>query len=149
MAGQNWGNPDSSRKTNRRGVFYFSCSGHGGFVIDADALSAAEQKALDQYLPHETADIFFDKTSGKIRRCLSPYREKKRTISYRMSWGRADKKIYLAEEDCNWAIPVLFCGITTEGMTPENALDSFKRWHEPSGHELLKVKALVQPREIA
>jgi hypothetical protein len=150
MAEQSWGkHGTTSHKTNRRGVFYFSCSGHGGFVIDADALTEAEQKSLDQYLPHDTAEIFFDKSTGKIHRCLSPFTDKRRTFTYRMSWGRADKKIYLAEEDCDWAILVLFCGITVKGMTSHDALDSFKRWREPSGHELLKVQALMGQRKLA
>lgn len=47
IAEQQWGDAGQGEvATNREGAYYFSCSSHGGFVIDNQALTGAERRLL-------------------------------------------------------------------------------------------------------
>ena len=141
MAEIHWGRGGTnSSKTNRKGAFYFSCSSHGGFVIDGRCLSETERSLMKKYIEPETGCEVV-RQDGSVRRFQSP-RSSRGIRYYPGSEVLRKVEIFFAEEDCDWAIPVLIAGITCERMTKESALDSFKRWREPSNHQLTEILAL-------
>jgi hypothetical protein len=143
MAEANWGRGGTkSSKTNRKGAFYFSCSSHGGFVIDGRCLSEKERTLMKKYLKPELANEVVRISDESVRRFRSPF--SRRSLRYLYSTEEVrDVEIFFAEEDCNWAIPCLIAGISVEGMTRENALKTFKQWREPSNHQLAEILALA------
>ena len=54
LAEEEWGRGGTdSHPTNRPGAYYFSCSAHGGFVIDTRTLTDTEFLCISKYVqPH-------------------------------------------------------------------------------------------------
>ena len=132
IAEQRWGTGGThSYRTNRVGAFYFSCSGHGGFVIDARAFTPEERAKIDAYL---TPDIGYEAVgiaSGVVYGFASPFRRRSRSVTVREAAHWVETPVYLAEEDADWSVPVLMAGIMATGMTPEAAQACFDRWIKP------------------
>jgi len=147
MAEAAWGTGGTtSRRTNRRGAFYFSCSGHGGFIVDASCLSDQEKSALEEYEAQQFTTGYFDPETQKLRRLVNPFRAARRSFTISRSWERKNIGIFAFEEDCAWCLPVIFAGIRTAGMTDEDALTSFSQWYAKSNHASLKAQACIQSR---
>ena len=67
MAEANWGRGGTkSRRTNRTGAFYFSCSSHGGYIIDGRAMSEEARKAISAYREPETTSEVIDPETGVV-----------------------------------------------------------------------------------
>ncbi len=138
MAEMEWGRGGtSSSRTNRKGAYYFSCSGHGGFVIDARCLTAEEREKMGKYLTPEIAHEVV-RSDGTVRRFRGP--QGRQTLKYSPGLETIrEVEIFFAEEDCNWAIPVVLADIKTKFMNRDDALTSFTRWQGVSAHELVAI----------
>ena len=105
-----WGRGGTNQvKTNRKGAFYFSCSGHGGYVVKVDALTETERNEIEKYAETSYVNLLTNMDNGEvygvdygpIARCC-----KRRSYRYPMGakveWVRYE--FYLFEEDCEWTI---------------------------------------------
>jgi len=108
-------------KTNRKGAYYFSCSGHGGFVISAEALSADEYNAISEFVKPEILTVYVANDDDRVLLAFHPYRRNSGKLrGYGPNGYRVvEEKIFLLEEDCNWALAVKFAGITTKDMVDD------------------------------
>lgn len=135
-------------KTNRRGAFYYSCASHGGYVISADCLTDSERELCERYgARKETATRY---TSGNNSKLMHPYRT--RGLKYRLSATVTDIDFYLFEEDCQWCIPYLFCGITSSAFIDKETADraarsTFRHWINPYSPKVLGIKILDRLRQ--
>ncbi len=128
-----WGSGGTtSYATNRNGAFYFSCSGHGGFVISANALTATERKAIDQYCQAERG-IRYIARNGKST-LMHAFRKRGTRIAYAYT---VQCDFYIFEEDCDWSIVITQTGIRLRGRDSatdpmiKSAAETFKRWIAP------------------
>ncbi len=115
-----WGRGGTtSYRTNRFGAFYFSCSSHGGFVIDARALSDDQYIAISKYVRPEQATAY----GGSL---MHPFRR------YRLRTAHPPKpfKFFMLEEDCDWCLAPLFAGINLihNPFSDDQAQRTFDRW---------------------
>lgn len=141
MAESLWGNGGTiSTRTSRPGAFYFSCSGHGGFVIDDRAFTEQERAAISPYAkPFKTNEIY-NPARGDVVAMQNPFASRPRTIRYAAGSIVRIAKIWTFEEDCDWCLPTVFAGITLKGRDPSGAIDSFARWHAKSNHQLIEAR---------
>ena len=150
MAEASWGRGGTSAsRTNRKGAFYFSCSGHGGFVIDARCLDERERALFRRYLGSETATEIV-RADGSVRRLRGPLSQ--RSLKYYPGQGETHREaeIFFAEEDCDWAVAVVVADIKVAGMTREEAVATFLRWKEVSSHDRVALglaKDVADPAE--
>lgn len=143
MAEANWGRGGTnSRRTNRAGAFYFSCSGHGGYIIDGRAFSEEERAALAAFREPEKTSEVYDPTDGRVHGIFNPFSLRQRTIKAMPHWRQRDVEVWAFEEDCDWCLPVIFAGITTGDNDPKHALGTFKRWMNPSNHQMIEAVAI-------
>jgi hypothetical protein len=126
----------SSVRTNRRGAYYFSCSAHGGFVIDANAFTESERAAIDQYAKPEPATVYLFR--GAVETYMHPYRQRGNQVSSAAT--KIQTHFYLFEEDCAWCLPVKFAGITTTQHTTAQAEISFWHWYDPANPQVAHRK---------
>jgi len=149
IAEQLWGRGGTnSYSTNRIGAFYFSCAGHGGYIVDGCALSDAELEEIAKYIKPDELDVCIQESGEGEQKTittlavLSPFtfRMRSRRIKYEPNKGLArwvKHPIYVFEEDCDWSVLEKFTNIRAkgfgEGMTEEERKDlierCFKRWH--------------------
>jgi CRISPR/Cas system CSM-associated protein Csm3 (group 7 of RAMP superfamily) len=148
MAESLWGKGGThAHRTNRQGAFYFSCSGHGGYIIDWKALTESERIEVNKYLKPEECFVSKD-SKGKIRRFHHPYKESKTTTHF----GPFEKVfVYVAEEDCDWAIIQKFTKIRRIGddeeVTSKCAEKTFNSYHNPESEEVKHRIAIQAARE--
>lgn len=125
LAESRWGRGGtSSETTGHPGIFYFSCSSHGGFIIDGKAYHL-------QGLQPQTVTAIVGKT-GKVLKVRAP--ESRRTLGYYPSLGQTcidGYPVYYAEEDCDWCHPVLEIP-TLWPHQKENARQTFWNWFDPT-----------------
>ncbi|TGR74839.1 hypothetical protein EN836_33120 [Mesorhizobium sp. M1C.F.Ca.ET.193.01.1.1] len=122
-----WGTGGThSTRTNRNGAFYFSCSSHGGFVIDARCLAHDEYARIRRYVDPEQAEDY-----GKA--VNHPYRRRSFKVTHAQLCNREDFEFFLLEEDCDWCLAPLMADIRTlDGrMTNEDAQRTFDQWIAP------------------
>ena len=139
MAASLWGTVNNSYRTNRSGCFYFSCSGHGGYIIDGNALSDEERAEVEKYIAPDFTTVVIT-PNGVVRGMLNPFaRGGSRTKRY---WGDAvitDHKLFVFEEDCDWAVlehltdfTVTDKGLTcTPAVRKQGAAQDFIRYYAP------------------
>ena len=130
-----WGRGGTTAyKTNRKGAYYFSCAGHGGFVISAKALSPAEYKALAKYVTPEVMTVYVANEDDTVLLAFHPFRSKSGKLPYAGPMGhRVEKEeVFLLEEDCAWSLAVVLAGIKTPDMTEEAAEKTFYNWYDES-----------------
>ncbi|MES0188971.1 hypothetical protein NKK48_30370 [Mesorhizobium sp. C386A] len=101
------------------GAFYFSCSGHGGFVIDARALTHEEYLKFRLHKDPSRPGL----RQGRHARIPAPLVQGHPTQLANMQ----DFEFFVLEEDCDWCIAPLMAGIRTlDGyMTDEAAQNTF------------------------
>jgi hypothetical protein len=135
IAESNWGTGGThAYKTNRRGAYYFSCSGHGGFVIDDKALTETERAKLAE---HATPDVYTLYEAGKKRRVMFATRSRAFRIAYDAK--QTPGRYWLLEEDSAWCLAYVCCSITAAGMTgdaAEIAKGTFWHWFDKSNPEV-------------
>jgi hypothetical protein len=130
-----WGRGGTTAyKTNRKGAYYFSCAGHGGFVISAKALTSAEYEAISKYVTPEVLTAYVANEDNTVLLAFHPFRLKSGKLPYAGQMGhRVEKEeIFMLEEDCAWSLAVILAGITTEGMAKEAANETFYNWYDES-----------------
>lgn len=130
-----WGRGGTiSYKTNRKGAYYFSCSGHGGYVVDAEALTEEERALI---APYAKADrCFYAARNGEVYFFQNPYSTRAGRYYRYSDTETGYAEIYLFEEDCDWAILEHFTDICHAGRVPPKdmthkqlAAATFQRWH--------------------
>jgi hypothetical protein len=143
MANTLWGKRGTkASRTNRNGVYYFSCSGHGGFIIDGRALSPQERDDIKKYITPEKTSVYMD-TDGKVRRVRNPFTTRSRTVKTYTGWTKEEVEIFVAEEDADWCVPTLFANIQTDGDCTSQALMCFKRTFDFPTEELDRITAML------
>lgn len=119
-----WGRGGTTAyKTNRKGAYYFSCAGHGGFVISGSALSEDERNKIREFVSPEIMTVYVDNETDKALLAFHPFRRNRGKLR---GYGPAgyrivEEEIFLLEEDCDWALAVKFAGIMIKDMTVEAA----------------------------
>lgn len=122
-------------RTNRKGVYYFSCSGHGGYVVDGYALTSDELANIDQYVKPEKCLLVYNETTHRIIFLSNPFTM--RTQKYRYNPETQilyrDYPIYFFEEDCDWAVLEKFTDIRAAGHSDParheiRIEETFNRW---------------------
>ena len=144
-----WGRGGTTAyKTNRTGAYYFSCSGHGGFVISAKALSAAEYNLISNYVTPDVMTVYVANEDNRVLLAFHPFRLKSGKLPYAGPMGhRVEKEeIFVLEEDCAWSLAVEFAGIMTTGMTKEAAKESFFNWYDESNPAVVSRATVAKLR---
>lgn len=128
MAEQLWGRGGThSYRTNRKGVWYYSCSGHGGYVVDPRALSETERAAIQQhnrgmrkaYWVYEEHSVKVVRQGEKVLKMISSLN----TRSVRYQWNAdygvpviEELPLWFFEEDNNWAYLERYTDIHANGV---------------------------------
>jgi len=126
-------------RTNRKGVSYFSCSGHGGYVVPASSLTDEERAKLEAY--GAKAERVYrlvgpdGQTYGIDYSHVSKYATRARRFRCPPGSQWLASEFFLFEEDCDWSLLETLTDIRASGaMSPEPELDffrtqNFNRWH--------------------
>jgi hypothetical protein len=140
-----WGTGGTTAyRTNRKGVGYYSCSGHGGYVFLPDALTPDERAALDKvgYTPNETINVLKDVDSGTLyavdyspvnRQGTARSRTIRVPVTVNVEW--VEQPLYTFEEDCAWAVLEYFTDVQYlkhgEAVNDYHAeaFNTVKRWY--------------------
>lgn len=139
-----WGRGNTSAvRTNRKGAYYFSCAGHGGFVIDREAFTQAERDKIDRYGEPERAVAYV--LDGKVCAYAHPYRRKSSKVSAHAT--QVSTGFYVFEEDCSWCLPVKFAGITTAQHIIPHAENTFWHWYDEKNPAVVERKRVAALRE--
>ena len=135
-------------KTNRTGAYYFSCSGHGGFVISAKALSPTEYEALSKYVTPEVMTVYVANEDNRVLLAFHPFRLKSGKLPYAGPMGhRVEKEeVFLLEEDCAWSLAVVLAGIMTKDMTKAAAEKTFYNWYDKSNPAVVARETVAKLR---
>jgi hypothetical protein len=132
MAETHWGRGGThGYKTNTRGAFYYSCSGHGGYVIDGRCLTEVEHQALRNHIQMPggyTATEIVDDQTQKVVKFRGP--ENYRSLRYyRATQTVRTIPILFAEEDCDWAVLEFFTDIRILGHEDRDHLSTIKSYY--------------------
>lgn len=133
-----WGKGGTTAyKTNRKGAYYYSCSSHGGYIVDATVLTPTERHLIDQFIKPENLDIL----KGPDGLCYgidynAHARYGAKSKSYRCPFGSQWEYVqfYLFEEDCAWSVLENFTDIrAVHNKISENKREelinlTFTRW---------------------
>ena len=144
-----WGRGGTTAyKTNRAGAYYFSCSGHGGFIISAKALTTAEYEAMTKYVTPEVLTVYVANDDNRVLLAFHPFRIKAAKLPYAGPMGhRVEKEeIFLLEEDCAWSLAVILAGIMTEKMTKDAANETFFNWYDESNPAVVSRATVAKLR---
>ena len=126
IAEARWGRGGTnSYRTTRRGAFYFSCSCHGGFVIDARTLTPEERVAIERYVSPDKARIY---SWDGHQVLMHPYRNSGAKVA--LDATVEDFDFFLLEEDCDWCLAYLFTTIKhrVKPAKSEDAQRTFDQW---------------------
>ncbi len=103
-------------KCNLSGAYYFSCSSHGGYVVEKSFLLPSEIAEVEKYI--KPCKLWFLVQNGKILNVdYSSFSDSKRRRSFKVNpllpfvWEELE--IYLFEEDCAWAVLEAFTSFKT------------------------------------
>lgn len=98
-----WGRGGTnSSRTNRTGVYYYSCSGHGGYILDTSVLSSDEYDALKDKLPTYEVLVVLDE-KGKLSFIQNPFTFQTQRYKFCGDYTRTTMEVMIAEEDSDWA----------------------------------------------
>lgn len=134
-----WGRGGThSSRTNRRGVYYFGCSGHGGYVVDGYALTEDERLEIIKYVQPEKCLMVYRVSDEKVTFLSNPFTMRTQKYRFNPDYHERvlDYPIYFFEEDCDWAVLEKFTDIRASmghSVNPDNheqmVEDTFNRWH--------------------
>ncbi len=136
-----WGRGGTNaEKTNKNGAYYYSCSGHGGFIIDSRILSENEKKAINYFINPDYFNLLIQKRNGidyVIGADLSYFsnsNHQKKSYNFNPSYGFPEWiqfPIYLFEEDCAWSILTSLTDINflEKPINKERSEQTFKQWY--------------------
>ena len=140
LAETTWGTGGThAYRTNRKGAFYYSCSGHGGYIVDGNALTVTERANIDKYHTPEIVWAIRNNLTNEVRKTSNPFSIKRFFARHYPHAEYLDKNypIYYFEEDCDWAILEKFTDIRAKGRNiteEENAAiveKTFIKWAMP------------------
>lgn len=138
--------------TTRRGAYYYSCSGHGGYVVDSRCLTKQERRKLNRYTRPWPLRVLVQHRNGggdavigvdcrEFISCGTRTSFRNRTYRYCPTLGPVewlDMPVYLFEEDCDWAILEKLTNICCandlkmpEGKRRQRANATFRHWIRP------------------
>ena len=104
-----WGEVNHVYKTGHMGAYYFSCSSHGGYVVDGNVLTDEQRENIEKYVTPYEVYVEVNRNTGDVRvqnPCssqgfhYSPYNQ-----------IVTDHKIFVFEEDCDWSVLEKFTDI--------------------------------------
>jgi len=119
-----WGRGGTTAyRTNRRGAYYFSCSGHGGYVVGGGVLTEAERAEIDKYVKPELTAVAIVNETGKIRFFHNPVSTRRRVSRWYPHTDTIfnEYPIYFFEEDCDWSVLEKFTNIRAGGKNTDPA----------------------------
>lgn len=147
-----WGSGGTrAQRTNRQGAYYYSCSQHGGYVVDGKALTFEEREKIDAWQGANYLMLLVQKLRGldgvmddyvigiDYRNVTNIQMRQKRF--QRFAWSIDTKwvkyPVYLFEEDIAWCVLELFTDVCTvyniEKLPKEHraecAWNTFDRWY--------------------
>lgn len=129
MARARWGEDPRAVSTSRRGVYWFDCASHGGYIVPVTALTFDERVAIEKFLNPEYATAIWDVAKERIVKFRGP--DSFRTIKYNYGSHRAfEIKIFFGEEDCDWAVIEKFTDIRRPSA-PSDPTQTFWDWFDP------------------
>jgi hypothetical protein len=149
IAKLSWGEVNESYRTNRRGAYYYSCSGHGGYVVDSRCLTPKERAKIDKYTQPYPLRILVQHRDGsggdvvigvdcrEFISCGTKASFRGKAYRYYPSLGAIEWQelpVYIFEEDCDWAVLEKFTDIRSEGWGKDEverrkAINrTFKNW---------------------
>lgn len=129
MAVSMWGSDAYAVRTNRKGAFYYNCSGHGGYVVDGRSLSEAERTAIDRFIQPEFATEIVRTATGIQCQFRGP--TSRRSLHYNShSQHAVEVPIYFFEEDCDWCILEKFTDIRIKSDCPSDPELAFWNWFD-------------------
>lgn len=106
-----WGRGGTTAsRTNRPGAFYYSCSSHGGYIVDAKALTLDEYHKVQQYVKPEKCLVVVN-PKGKATFFQNPYRMTRARYGYNDQDQIIERKVFFFEEDSDWAVLEHLTGI--------------------------------------
>ena len=134
LAESYWGSGGTTaHRTNRKGAYNYSCSAHGGYIVDASVLSRDELKNINKYRDPLPLRLLVQDTpqgdyiiSMDAREFSSVWKRRKST-TYNPALGDVrwvKYPLYVFEEDRDWAVLECFTDIRSEGMVT----DDKSRW---------------------
>jgi len=114
IAEKMWGTGGTrAYKTNRKGAYYYSCAGHGGYIVKSEALSETEKENVKKYwgggyvlyllTDQDTREVYgvdyAHVPASNVKRSNKGFKVK---LGAHVKW---EKYIfYVFEEDCDWSI---------------------------------------------
>jgi len=141
-------------RTNRNGVYYYSCSGHGGFVLDANALTDDERAAIAPFINPYKYTAYVWTVWGQNGVPSEKYRvmfpERKRRFRVPLEHYKYEGHFYIFEEDCDWALLYKLTTIRRLGDHPdaeEAAEKTFYNWHDPANPRVAERNRRWKMRE--
>jgi len=140
-----WGRDGTvSYKTTRKGAYYYSCAGHGGYIVKKESLTESERENIDKYTERlflylltntETGDIYgidYNHVPASRSRFRMTFKQPSGVTA---EWVKYE--FYAFEEDCDWALLEKFTDIRrkdvkhiTEEENNKYIEDTFNRWHK-------------------
>lgn len=103
-----WGRGGTkAHKTNRKGAYYYSCSGHGGYLVNAQALTPSEIESLNKFIKPIELPVLVGPDSliyGVDYASQSKYGTGKRRFLCPQGSKWESVQVYVFEEDCDWAV---------------------------------------------
>jgi len=148
MAESKWGSGGThSEKTTEPGAFYFSCSGHGGFILDGRALPGQARESLKQFIQPEIVEHYFTQC-GKLVAFNWPDRRRNRKIP--ADCYKVQFEVFVLEEDCDWCLAYMFTPVRfkqEQGDAMGKAKETFWNWFDTNNPKVRARKAADRARE--
>jgi hypothetical protein len=121
VAENSWGRGGTKAyRTNRNGVYYFSCSGHGGYIVKPEALTKSEIESIEKYMGTVYINLLTNIETGEVYGVdygpVATYFRNKRfkyPSGAKVEWRRYD--FYMFEEDADWIFLEYFTDIRVNG----------------------------------
>jgi hypothetical protein len=135
IAQKMWGECNAAYRTNTKNAYYYSCAGHGGYIVKAEALTEEQKENISKFeKPLRIQELTDD--NGKVwgtnyndipSSCRSQTRFK---APPNAKW--IDKWFYVFEEDCAWAILEKFTNIRLKNsITTDDIIEkTFNQWYK-------------------
>jgi hypothetical protein len=150
IAEMSWGSGGThAYRCNRRGAYYYSCSGHGGYVVDSRCLTRKERAKIERHIKPIDLRLLVQRRNGNGHRFVigvsmlnvprSGCRLRSQSFfNYSPRLGPiewVDLPVYLFEEDCDWAVLEKLTDIRaehphlTERQRRHYINETFNQWH--------------------
>ena len=131
IARKNWGGDCSSSRTTRRGIRYFSCAAHGGYLVDPNAVTPEEKRLLEEQASKVNLNLLVqhrpdgDYVLGvDYQEVGMYYKPNRQRYSYNPDKGSVEwvkYPIYEGEEDEMWSVIEKVTGVRLlEDTNPEH-----------------------------